>query len=164
MRIPFPILAAAFVVGCVNEPTGSQPEPSEPAVEDGSVQAVVVAEPLRDGMTVMRIRIDAESLELGAYQGRFTFDASAMEFVEASMPDDGYRVLNTLGAAEGEIRFAGFTVEQFVSPVAVELRFQTKQRVDARDVSVNLEVVGTVLGEEVPKGRVLAPSFSRMQR
>ncbi len=163
MKIPFLVVAAVFVVGCVNEPTGSQPEPSEPAVEDGRVQAVVVAEPLRDGMTVMRIRIDAESLELGAYQGRFTFDASAMEFVEASMPDDGYRVLNTLGAAEGEIRFAGFTVEQFVSPVAVELRFQTKQRVDARDVSVNLEVVGTVLGEEVPKGRVLASSFRRMQ-
>ncbi len=72
-------------------------------------------------------------------------------------------MLNTLGAAEGEIRFAGFTVEQFVSPVAVELRFQTKQRVDARDVSVTLEVVGTVLGEEVPKGRVRAPSFRRMQ-
>ncbi len=162
MRIPFSILAAAFVVSCVNEPTGSQPETSEPAAEDGSVQAVVVAEPLRDGMTVMLIRIDDESLELGAYQGRFTFDASAMEFVEASMPEDGFRVLNTLGAAEGEIRFAGFTVEQFVSPVAVELRFQTKQRVDARDVSVNLEVVGTVLGEEVPKGRVLAPSFRRM--
>ncbi len=163
MRIPFLLLAAAFVVGCVNEPTSSQPEPSEPSLEEGSVQAVVVAEPLRDGMTVMRIRIDTESLELGAYQGRFTFDASAMEFVEASMPEDGFRVLNTLGAGEGEIRFAGFTVERCASPVAVELRFQTKQRVDARDVSVNLEVVGTVLGEEVPKGRVLASSFRRMQ-
>ncbi len=162
MRIPFPLFAAAILVGC-NEPTSSQPELSRPALADGSVQAVVVAEPLRDGMTVMRIRIDAESLELGAYQGRFTFDASAMEFVEASMPEDGFRVLNTLGAAEGEIRFAGFTVEQFVSPVAVELRFETKQRVDARDVSVNLEVVGTVLGEEVPSGRVLASSFRRMQ-
>ena len=101
MRIPFPLFAAAIVVGCVNEPTSSQPELSRPALEDGSVQAVVVAEPLRDGMTVMRIRIDAESLELGAYQGRFTFDASAMEFVEASMPDDGFRVLNTLGGWRG---------------------------------------------------------------
>ena len=162
MKMPFPLLAALIIVGCVNEPTGSQIEASEPALQDGSVQAVVVVEPLRDGITVMRIRIDAESLELGAYQGRFTFDPSAMEFVDASMPEDGYRVLNTLGAAEGEIRFAGFTVEQFVSSVAVELRFRTKQQVDAQDVSVDLEVVGTVLGEEVPQNNVLAPLFRRM--
>ena len=50
-----------------------------------------------------------------------------------------------------------------MSPVAVELRFQTKQRVDAQDVSVNLEVIGSVLGEEVPKGRILSSSFRRIQ-
>ena len=164
MRILLSLVAAAFVVGCVDEPTGSQAVPLGLPIEDGSVRAVVVAEPSRDGVTVMRIRIDAEALELGAYQGRFTFDPEAMEFLDASMPEDGYRVLNTLRAGEGEIRFAGFTVERFASPVAVELRFQTKRRVDAQDVSVDLEVVGNLLGEEVSRDRILTPSFRRVQR
>ena len=164
MKILLPLVAAAFVFGCVDNPTGSEAEPLGLPIEDGSVRAVIVAEPSRDGVTVMRIRIDAQSLELGAYQGRFTFDPEAMEFLEASMPEDGYRVLNTLRAGEGEIRFAGFTVERFASPVAVELRFRTKRPVEAQDVSVNLEVAGNLLGEAVARDRILTPSFRRVPR
>ncbi len=47
-----------------------------------------------------------------------------MEFLEASMPDDGYRVVNTLRAEDGEIRFAGFSVVRFANPDAVVLRFR----------------------------------------
>ena len=164
MRIPFPLVIAAFVVGCVDEPTGTEAEPLGLPIPDGSVQAAVVVEPFRGGVTVMRIQIDAQSLDLGAYQGRFTFDPEVLVFLEASMPEDGYRVLNTLRAGEGEIRFAGFTVERFASPVAVELRFQTTRRVDAQDVSVHLEVAGNLLGEEVPRERILTPSFRRVLR
>ena len=157
------LVTVAFVVGCTDRSTGSLAELVGVPREGGIVQPGVVVE-ATGGVTVVRIRIDAQAFELGAYQGRFTFDPTVMEFLEASVPEDGYRVLNTLRADEGEIRFAGFTVEQFVSPVAVELRFRTERPVVGEDVFVNLEVVGDLLGEEVPQDRVLPQSFRRIEQ
>jgi hypothetical protein len=48
------------------------------------------------------LMIDARSLELGAYQGRFHFDPKALKLIEVTMPEDNYRFVNANGAAEGD--------------------------------------------------------------
>ncbi|UCG88472.1 MAG: hypothetical protein JSW71_07995, partial [Gemmatimonadota bacterium] len=95
----------------------------------------------------------------GAYQGRFRFDPQALEFVDVTMPEDNYRFVNTNGAAEGEIRFAGFTVTEFESPVALVMRFRSKRELRLEDMSAELEVVGDILGEEVKRENILEPSM-----
>ncbi len=156
MRILFPIVVAAFVFGCGDEPTGTPAEPVDlPVFEDGSVRAAVTVSRSSAGVTVIRIGIDAQSLELGAYQGRFTYDPAEMELLDASMPSDGYRVINTLGAGDGLIRFAGFTVERFESPIVLTLRFRVHDVAALDKVSVGLDAVGSVMGVEVPEDRIL---------
>jgi hypothetical protein len=57
------------------------------------------------------------------------------------------------------IRFAGFTVTEFESPVALELRFKRVRDLDLNDLSVDLEVVGDVVGAEVKGERILEPAL-----
>lgn len=158
MRILFVLLVAAGVLAC-SEASGPPEEALEfPPMPDGSVRAAVVAEPIAEGVMAMRILIEAKSQELGAYQGRFRFDPEALELEEVSVPETAYRFVNVEAAAEGELRFAGFTVRGFETPVVLELRFRNKRPVGPEDVSVELEVVGTVGGAEIPRTRFLPPA------
>jgi hypothetical protein len=156
MRIHYLPLVGLLLLACTEETT-RPPVEEVPPLEAGSVRATVVAEP--GPITVTKIRIDANSLELGAYQGRFTFDPEALELVEVVMPEGDYRFVNTNEASEGVIRFAGFTVTEFESPVALELRFKRVRDLDLNDLSVDLEVVGDVVGAEVKGERILEPAL-----
>jgi hypothetical protein len=118
----------------------------------------IVAQPLVDGITVIELMIDAKSLELGAYQGRFRFDPEALELIEVTLPEDNYRFVNTNGASQGEIRFAGFTVSAFENPVALELRFRNKRELQLKDLSAELQVVGDVMGMEVKRENIMEPA------
>ena len=80
-----------------------------------------------------------------------------LELIDYSLPEGDYRFVNAEGAEAGEIRYAGFTVEAFESPVALVLRFRTKRALDVEDMSAELEVVGDVLGREVKRERILEP-------
>ena len=163
MRILFPIALAVFAFGCADEPTGMSAKPAEPpAIEDGSVRAAVLVSGSDADVTVIRIEIDAQSLELGAYQGRFTYDPAAMELLDASMPKDGYRVMNTRGAGDGLIRFAGFTVQRFESPMVLELAFHVHDLTALDKLSVDLDVVGSVEGVAVAEDRILEPKVERV--
>ena len=163
MRILFPTLVAVFVFGCADEPTATLTEPEGlPVVEDGSVRAAVLVSGSSTDITVIRIEIDAQSLDLGAYQGRFTYDPAAMELLDASMPKDGYRVMNTHGAGDGLIRFAGFTVQRFESPVVLELAFHVHDLTALDKLSVELDVVGSVEGVAVAEDRILEPKVERV--
>jgi hypothetical protein len=163
MRILFPTLVAVFVFGCADEPTATLTEPAGlPVVEDGSVRAAVFVSGSNADITVVRVEIDAQSLDVGAYQGRFTYDPAAMDFIDASMPKDGYRVINTGGADEGLIRFAGFTVQRFESPIVLELAFHVRDLTALDELSVDLDVVGSVEGVAVAEDRILEPKIERV--
>jgi len=160
MRLLFPALIAVLVLGCADEPTAMPPDPM---IEDGSVRAAVLVSQPSAGVAEVRIRIDAQSLELGAYQGRFTYDAAALELLKASMPSDGYRVINTHGAVDdGLIRFAGFTVERFQSPIVLAVEFQVHDPAALERLSVVLEAVGSVEGAAVAEDRILDPKLERV--
>jgi hypothetical protein len=162
MRILFPLLVAVFVFGCADEPTGTPELEGLPVLKDGNVQAAVSVSQPSTGVAVARIRIDAQSLELGAYQGRFTYDPAALELLDASMPSDGYRVVNTNGAKDGLIRFAGFTVDRFQSPLVLTLEFRVHDPAALGKLSVLLDVVGSVEGAAVAEDRILDPKMERV--
>jgi hypothetical protein len=146
---------ALVFAACAEEPATA---PGEASMDEGTVRATVVTEPQAGGITVTKVRIDAKSLELGAYQGRFNFDPGVLEFVDVTMPEEDYRFVNTAGAEQGEIRFAGFTVDGFDSPLAMVMQFRSRHALEERDVAVNLEVVGDLEGIQVEQRRILRPT------
>jgi hypothetical protein len=157
MKSRFLPLIGLLICACADDAT--QPTVDGfPPVDDGTVRVDIEVRPVSSTMSIIRVMIDARSLEIGAYQGRFQFDPEALELVEATLPEDNYRFVNTNRASEGEIRYAGFTVSAFESPVALELRFRNRREVRLEDVSAELEVVGDVMGVEVARQRILRPA------
>lgn len=150
-------LIGLLVFACADDATQPTVE-GFPPVDDGAVRVDVEVRPVGNMTAIVRLMIDARSLQLGAYQGRFRFDPEALELVEATLPEDNFRFVNTNRAAKGEIRYAGFTVSAFESPVALELRFRQKRALRLEDVSAELEVVGDVMGVEVKRERILEPA------
>jgi hypothetical protein len=156
MKTRWLVLSGLLVaLGCAEEAT--EPGNELMPLAEGTVQVNVVAKPGVDGITVTTLMIEAQALALGAYQGRFRFDPEVLELIDYSLPDGDYRFVNANGADEGEIRYAGFTVEAFESPVALVLRFRTKRALTMEDMRAELEVVGDVLGREVKRERILEP-------
>lgn len=152
-----PSLMLVLLVACADEATEPVAMDFGP-LQERSVRVNIVAQPQLEGITVTRLLIDSRALELGAYQGRFRFDPEALELIDVSMPDDNFRFVNVNGAAQGEIRFAGFTVTAFESPVALEMRFRSKGGLDIDRMTVELEVVGDVEGNKVAPERILEPT------
>ena len=150
------LLLGFLVAACTEEPTRPTATDLAP-LEDGTVRVNVEATPQRDEITIITLRIDAKSLALGAYQGRFRFDPAVLEFMDYSVPEGDYRVVNPNSAKDGEIRYAGFTVQEFQTPIAVVLRFHSKRVLQLSDLKAELEVVGDVLGREVQRERILKP-------
>jgi hypothetical protein len=157
MKSRFFPLIGLLILACAEEAT--QPVLEEfPPVNEGAVRLNIAARPLADRITVIRLMIESEAMELGAYQGRFRFDPRALELIEATLPDDNYRFVNTNRATEGEIRYAGFTVSAFENPLALELRFRNLRELRLDDLSAELEVVGDVMGAEVRRESILEPA------
>ena len=152
-----PSLLLVLLVACTDEAT--EPESAQfGPLPERSVRVNIVATPQPQEITVTRLLIDSRSLEIGAYQGRFRFDPEALELLDVKVPDDNYRFVNASGAAEGEIRFAGFTVSAFESPVALELRFRSRGPVNLDDMTAGLEVVGDIEGNRIGRERILEPT------
>lgn len=133
---------------------------------DSGVQIAVAADPFEAGQQVLRILVVPSELALGSYQGRVTFDPEQFELMDARVPDGGFRVVNTEPAAEGLIRFAGFTVDGFGETEVLALRFRTTRPIEPTEVTLELEVAGTLEGEAVPRPRlsVMRGAFLRVNR
>ena len=118
-----------------------------------------------DDQTRVTVRFDTETLELGAYQGTFNFDAKVLTLVDFSVPVDGYRLANTLEAANGQIRFAGFSTKTFESPVVLTLVFKNLAAVGPETLlSVDIDVLGNPQSQAVPSAMIHAPvrQFARV--
>lgn len=151
-------LAATLLLACANDLT--KPASTDvPPLADQTARIHVVVDPRPEGITVTTLTIDAQALALGAYQGRFRFDPKALELLDVTMPPDNHRFVNTNGADQGEIRFAGFTVTKFESPVALVMRFRARRELRLQDLSAKLEVVGDIMGEQLEPDRILEPAL-----
>lgn len=154
MRALLLTLFAALLVGCADEMT--EPRDAEfPPLQEGNVRVNIVVEMQADGIAVATLFIEANSLPLGAYQGRFRFDPEAMDLIDVAMPEGNNRFVNTNGAEAGEIRYAGFTVSEFETDVALVMRFDTRRDLRREDISADLEVAGDIMGARVGRERIL---------
>lgn len=92
-------------------------EPRAPLVQASLVRAAKDS----SGRTALLVRIEGRGLVLGAYQGTLHFDPAVVSVDSATVPTDGYRLVNANDAAKGIVRFAGFTTDGFAGTEAVRL-------------------------------------------
>lgn len=155
------LVAASGCKDGANIPSApNQPdEPPIPATDEiDGVQASVHAANFDSGKQVLEIWVESDDeVKLGSYQGRFSFDPSVLSLEKIVEPEEDFRVVNDEKADQGEIRFGAFTVESFASPVALKLHIRSSRPVEASDVELSLEVVGTVAGDSIPVGNVSVP-------
>jgi hypothetical protein len=130
-----------------------------PPLDDGSVRVNIQIEPASADTVVIRLRLDAQALAVGAYQGRFTFDPQQLALYEATVPDDDLRVVNPNDAASGVIRFGGITATGFEHPLVLTLRMRAGPAFDPSQLHADLEVVGDVLGAAVARSAIAPPTL-----
>ena len=148
-------LVCASLTACASDRGDELSAPPEWVVSDvpGAVQASFQAGPWAAGAQSVWVRLTGVEGDLGAYQARAQFDPSKIELITAAMTDAGggeeFGVVNVEGASEGTVRFAGFSLEGFAVRDVAELRFSTPRPLEAGDIALTLEVIGTAEGAEV---------------
>ena len=137
------IAMAVVLVGaaCADEPTRPDPVPPPP---DQGVNAYVIADNLHalPGQTVtisVIVRSVDANVKIGSYTGRLHFSAAALQYKAETPINDGLRVANPNGAANGEIRFAGASATGFANLTLYSATFTVKASGWARDLSLQME-------------------------
>lgn len=122
----------------------------------GSARAVVTASaPAADGSVTLAVRVTAEQLRLGAYQGTLHYAPGSLGIVQATTPlGDGTRVSNPADSAQGIVRFAGFTVSGFRSDTVLTLVVKPRGALRAAAVQVQLDVAADVDGKAIEKAQL----------
>jgi hypothetical protein len=154
-RTAFALLALMGVAACDDEKKVSadllDPIPS------GAVQAVVqrVAEYGKDSV-LFRLHVGAKDVEVGAYQGRLTFNPAALEVLDIRplTVDGEFRIVNKDSVAAGSIPFAAFTSEAFSSTVVFDLVVRPILDLQTANLVAQLAVVGETSGVAVEARRL----------
>jgi len=148
-------LVCASLTACASDQGDELSVSPEWIVSDapGAVQASFQAGPWAAGTQSVWVRLTGVDGDLGAYQARAQFDASKIELLAATMTDaaggEEFGVVNMEGASEGMVRFAGFSMQGFAVRDVAELRFSTPRPLEAGDIVLTLDVIGTAEGAEV---------------
>ena len=137
------------LMGCQDEPapvTG----PTPPPVQQG-VAAYITVDNLNaaPGQSV-RVRVEVQvgaqqNFKVGSYTGRLRFDPGKLEYKQENAINDGLRVANPLGAAQGEIRFAGASAMGFTTLVLYDGTFQVKAAGYAQGMQLTMEELSAAL-------------------
>lgn len=144
-------------VACDDEPNSPQVTevPALPSATTEGFRAAVVLERNDRDSVVLTVRFDENSERLGAYQGSITFETDAFQFVDASVPDDGFRIFNAEPAGRGVIKFAGFSVAGFTGTEALRINLKPKTNFDPSKIGLVIDVVGTIEGARVPRANLV---------
>lgn len=145
------------LVACDDEPNSPQVTevPALPSATTDGVRAAVVLERNDRNSVVLAVRFDEGSERLGAYQGSITFETDAFQFIDASVPDDGFRIFNAGNAGLGVIKFAGFSVEGFTGTEALRINLNPGTDFDPSTIGLVIDVVGTIEGARVPQANLV---------
>lgn len=145
----------------MNVPTGQN---NLPPLDPSTVMAVVQREPTAPSGTVRyTVRVIARDLKIAAYQGALTFTPGGLELVSLETPlglDGEPRVVNTGEMADGRIRFAAFTADQFTSDRVFTATFRVNDPRAEASLRADLDVVGTPEGQAVASTAIV-PSVGR---
>lgn len=121
-----------LALGCQDEPLKSG-LPETPAPPAQGVQAFVQvdntsAQPGDQIQVFVRVQLGTESsAKLGSYTGRLKFDPEVLAYKGELKINDGLRVTNPNGAAQGEIRFAGASATGFADLTLYQATFEVKK-------------------------------------
>ena len=155
--------AAALVAGCMAETPTVPVEPMLPEVPSGAVQAVVrQAAGTEPGTTVFTIHVIGGQLAVASFQGAILFDPGDLQVLSVTTPTGAggeTRIVNDLGLAQGQLRFAAFTPTAFASTEAFVVT--TRLRGATADLRVRLDAVGTSEGTEVVSSALLPSALVR---
>lgn len=149
------VLVLAASAGCDDEVQKMAGLVAPAPLASMGVRAYVVREPggTEDRVT-LTIYVDSKDVGVAAYQGRFEYDAGALEISEATTPSDGTRIVNT-AAGPGQVRFAGFAAEGFAKTAAARLVVRPLKPLEQANFLVTLDVVGEASGAAVAKERMV---------
>jgi hypothetical protein len=129
-------------------------KPIEHPLPSTGAYGMLVISPFRDGSQVLTLRIGSGQYRLSSYQGSLSFDAAKMRLVSVGAPETDFHLVNEDDAEDGLLRYAGFAVDGFTSPVELSLSFQTGLPIESGDVRFDLDVLGTDVGSEIRPGQV----------
>lgn len=150
------LLLALAVLGCHGEPVAPNTLAPQllPSVPPNTVRGYVLVLPREGDVTVLHVRIEANGLVLGAYQGNLTFNPGALEIIGSNDTEVDFQAVNLDRAASGQVRFAAFTATGFKTTLALDLVVRTKRPLTREDATLALNVIGTLDGSRVDAQRI----------
>ncbi len=138
------------VFACNDDPLKSGlPEAPPPPVQ--GVQAFVQvdntqAQPGDQIHVFVRVQFGTEtSAKLGSYTGRLNFDPQVLGYKGEAKINDGLRVTNPNGAAQGEVRFAGASAAGFADLTLYECIFEVKKAGYLDALRLNMEELSAAM-------------------
>lgn len=138
--------AFAFATGLLGVSAGSTPPVPR------AVRAMVYRTgESRSTRVILQLRIESTGLVLGSYSGGFHFDPALLVVDSAEAGRDGSRFVNAQRAAQGDIRFAGFSTTGFAGTDAVRLVAHLTKAIDPIPLDVVLDVAGDLEGRPVTR-------------
>ena len=148
----------AFALGaCADKQAPVAPTNLVSVVPVGNVEVMLQEQPsTASGTQVFAVRVVANDVPLGAYQGAVHFSAGAFQLVSVETPqvDGEYHVVNSADFAKGTIRFAAYTTEQFKGNEAFRITVKPLVSIADAHLAGALDVAGEVTGTPIASARL----------
>lgn len=154
------IALALLALACRDQAPPASSQDLASTVPRGSTQVFVQQAPITqaDRVTFV-VRVVANGVSVGAYQGAVTFVPGAFELVGIETPKgasgDLYLV-NPAGFAGGRIRFAAYTTEKFTDTEAFRVTVKPLKPLGEARLTGTLDVAGEVSGVRMSRSRIMA--------
>jgi hypothetical protein len=164
------VLGVLTLAGCEDDPLTSR-TPGEPPPPAQGIQAFIQVDDDRaqpgDVVRVwVKVQIGGETdARLGSYTGRLRFDPAALDLRGETAINDGMRVTNPAGAAQGDLRFAGASPAGFQSLTLYEATFEVTKPDYMDGLRLEMEEVSAALSltNLTPTLRVAPRVFLRVE-
>jgi len=141
--------ASLMLVACQDAPARSI-GPTPPPPSQGIQAYVTVDNPDAAVGSTVRVRVEVQvganaTTKIGSYTGRLHFDPAKLSFKAENAINDGLRVANATGAAQGEIRFAGASPNGFTTLVLYDGNFEIKSADYRSSLTLTMEELSAAL-------------------
>lgn len=154
------IVLAFGLLACRDQAPSASQQDLIRIVPRGSTQVFIQQAPATqaDRVTLV-VRVVANGVSVGAYQGAVTFAPGAFELIGIETPKGGSGdlfLVNPAGFAEGRIRFAAYTTEKFSDTEAFRVTVKPLKPLGEARVAGSLDVAGEVSGVRVSRSKIVA--------
>ena len=162
-RAPRRVVAAAIALtlaACYERSPLTPQDNLARAVPAGAIQMFVQQESSEGSQYTFVVRVVANGVKMGAYQGALTFVPGTLELVGVETPKTGnadFHIVNASAFAQGRIKFAAYTTaDVFGGSEALRVRVKALKSMNDAQLAGRLDVAGEVSGAPVSKNKLLA--------